>query len=225
MKNKTNKQEETEIELANKKGAKIPTKQKILFCAVDWFSTKGYASTTIRDISASVGINSASLYSHFSSKEEILQFMLNDFADRTQTMFNNPEMPSILRKEPTAEGVLSCMQISLSVLSDEYYSKVLHVLYHEQHHNTIIRNYIAKTIIDIEAYVEKIITILKSQSIIRSDADPDFWKKITSSLLYAFPDRMMLGIEDNAPDFSVKDLEGLLFYLFEMLFQIHGDSR
>ena len=199
-----------------------PTKRKILMCAVDMFAIKGFTESSVRDIAMAVGIKSASLYNHFSSKEEILKFMLNDFDDHTQRMFNNPDIPYILQKNPTADGIVSCLQITLSVLSDEYYLKVLHVIFHEQHRNSIVRNYVADTIINSEEHIEKIFNILKNLNIIRHDADPDFWKKIASSLLYVFPNRTMLGVGQDSVAFTGMDLEKLLHYMFDMVIKMYG---
>ena len=200
----------------------IPTKQKILMCAVDLFAIKGFTETSVRDIAAAVGIKSASLYNHFSSKEEILEFMLNDFDNHTQKMFNNPDIPNVLQKNPTADGILSCLQITFSVLSDEYYLKVLHVIFHEQHRNNIVRSYVAKTILDSEEHVVKIFNILKNLNIIRHDADPDFWKKTASSLLYIFPNRTMLGVGHGSIVFGGMDLRELLYYMFDMIIKMYG---
>ncbi|WP_373089800.1 TetR family transcriptional regulator [Zhongshania sp.] len=48
------------------------TRQQILLGAVLLFAEKGFVGTSIRDIASQVGINSATLYSHFPSKEHIL---------------------------------------------------------------------------------------------------------------------------------------------------------
>jgi hypothetical protein len=131
-------------------------------------------------------------------------------------------MPLILEQNPTADGIMSCMEVIFSVLSEEYYYKVLHVLYREQHRNTIVRDFIAKIILETEGYVERIFIVLKSLHVIRHDADPDFWKKATTSLLYAFHNRTILGFGDDSPDFTGRDVKGLLFYMFDAVFKIYG---
>jgi AcrR family transcriptional regulator len=49
-----------------------PTRLRILLAGNELFSGRGYHGTAIRDIAAVAGIQSASLYSHFASKEAIL---------------------------------------------------------------------------------------------------------------------------------------------------------
>ncbi|GAB1639776.1 TetR/AcrR family transcriptional regulator [Krasilnikovia sp. MM14-A1259] len=48
------------------------TRGRILHSALKLFAEFGYHGTSIRDIAAGVGINSATLYSHYPSKEQIL---------------------------------------------------------------------------------------------------------------------------------------------------------
>lgn len=49
-----------------------PTRARILQAGLDLFGASGYHATSIRDIASAAGIRSASLYSHFASKEAIL---------------------------------------------------------------------------------------------------------------------------------------------------------
>lgn len=48
------------------------TKREILDAALELFSVQGYGATSVSQIADAVGIRKASLYSHFSSKQEIL---------------------------------------------------------------------------------------------------------------------------------------------------------
>ena len=201
---------------------KPPTKQNIVKCAVDLFSEKGYTETSIRDIALAAGINPASLYFHFLSKEDLLLFILNDFANHTQTMFNNPDMVSALKEDHTAEGILKCMLLGFLILEDDYYLKVLHIIFQEQHRNDVFRDFVIKTILDIEEYVERIFVALKDLNVIANDADPDFWKKIISSMLYSFPSRIPLGIGHNSEEFTGMDIVDLLRYAFATILSLYG---
>jgi len=211
--------------IINSRDKVTPTKQKILISAADLFATKGYTETSIRDIASTAGIKSSSMYNHFLSKEDLLEYMLTDFNDYTRHMFNNPDVPIILQQNPTLDGILSCFQISFAVLSDDYYLKMLHVIYHEQHRNTIVRSFVVKIILEAEGHIERIFAALKNLSIIRQDADPDFYKKAASSLLYAFPSRTMLGIGEDSADFSGMDLKGLLSDMFDTVLKLYGNDK
>lgn len=50
--------------------------ERVLTAAAKRFARYGFAGTSIRDIAADVGINSATLYSHFTSKGDILRELI-----------------------------------------------------------------------------------------------------------------------------------------------------
>src|SRR5712671_3237089 len=52
-------------------------RQKVLDAAAKLFRDKGFAATTVRDVAERCGIQAASLYYHFESKDEILGEVLD----------------------------------------------------------------------------------------------------------------------------------------------------
>jgi AcrR family transcriptional regulator len=48
------------------------TRERILDVALDLFSRKGYAETSLREIAAELGFSKAALYYHFESKQDIM---------------------------------------------------------------------------------------------------------------------------------------------------------
>lgn len=57
------------------------TKTEIHQAAVQLFSTQGYEKTSLREIAEQVGITKASLYYHYSSKQELLRAIVGTFLD------------------------------------------------------------------------------------------------------------------------------------------------
>ena len=57
------------------------TKAAIHRAAVDLFSSQGYDKTSLREIAEQVGITKASLYYHYSSKQELLRAIVGTFLD------------------------------------------------------------------------------------------------------------------------------------------------
>lgn len=62
-------------------------RDEIIAIATGLIASRGYSSTTVRDIADAAGILSGSLYHHFSSKEAVLQEILRTFMDDTLSAF------------------------------------------------------------------------------------------------------------------------------------------
>ena len=54
------------------------TKRKIFETSMKLFADKGYDATSIEEITATVGVAKGTLYYHFSSKEEIFEFLVEE---------------------------------------------------------------------------------------------------------------------------------------------------
>ena len=199
-----------------------PTKQRILICAVDLFAAKGYTEASVRDIAMAANIKPASLYNYFPSKENILAFIVNDYVNNAKIMSHNLDLPYILHKNPTAEGMLNCLQLNFSVYTDDYYLKVLRVLYNEHHRNEDVRKVFIKFILSIEENVRLIFGELKKLNVIRQDADSNIWEKIVTSLTYALVSRIFLGIGLGSPTYTGMNLAGSLHYVFDLILKTYG---
>ncbi|MFB6724178.1 TetR/AcrR family transcriptional regulator [Kribbella sp. NPDC056345] len=57
------------------------TKAAIHQAALDLFSAQGYEKTSLREIAEQVGITKASLYYHYSSKQDLLRVIIGTFVD------------------------------------------------------------------------------------------------------------------------------------------------
>ena len=58
------------------------TKQEILDASLELFSVQGFGATSISQIAGAVGIRKASLYSHFGSKQAILDAIVKDVLEQ-----------------------------------------------------------------------------------------------------------------------------------------------
>lgn len=74
---------------------------KLLFKAAHLFREKGYERTTVRDIAKAVGIQSGSIFHHFSSKEEILKAVMVEAIH-----YNIARMETALAKAKNARNKL-----------------------------------------------------------------------------------------------------------------------
>jgi len=86
-----------------------PTREKILRVAAKLFSESGYKQVTTRDIAAVVGIKSASIYYHFSSKNEILRSLYKFYTE--ERCKATPDLSALLKLAETApphEVLMKC---------------------------------------------------------------------------------------------------------------------
>ena len=196
---------------------KITTKQKILDSAVELFALKGYTETTIRELAAIVGIKEASVYNHFLSKNAILEYILDEYAQIARPI-QNPDKYLALKENPTPDGILACMRIVFPPGKEGYYLKRLFVILQEQHRNPLVRKFVSEEIIlSTEQVIMAIIDKLKEFGVIHPDADSDFWVRVHSSLIYAFANRSLLGIGDAVPGFSGMGMGDLLWNLYDKM--------
>lgn len=63
------------------------TKGEIHRAALDLFSSQGYEKTSLREIAEQVGITKASLYYHYSSKQDLVQAIIGTFFDDMRVVF------------------------------------------------------------------------------------------------------------------------------------------
>ena len=202
---------------------KISTKQRILENAIHLFASKGYRETSIRELSAACGIKEASIYNYFTSKSAILEYILDEYS--VQVSYFDLDRLSILKENPTVEGIESCLKLTFPEDKAIYYMNELFVILQEQHRNPIVREFMSeKFIIRSEKAFEAIINILKELKVLRPDMDADFWIKMHSSLLYAFSSRMLLGIGDSEPGYIGIGMTELIRRKCEIMLKVCSDK-
>ena len=69
------------------------TKEKILEEALKLFARSGYMGTSMNDIAIKLGVTKAALYKHYSSKQEILDSIVNKMNELDRERVKKYEMP------------------------------------------------------------------------------------------------------------------------------------
>lgn len=90
--------------LARVNGMDDTPRGKLLSAAARLFRERGFERTTVRDIAALVGIQSGSLFHHFSSKEEILKAVMIDVI-----RFNTERLQAAVDAAGDARGKLRAL--------------------------------------------------------------------------------------------------------------------
>ncbi len=150
------------------------TKDKILNVALDMFSTRGYSSVSIRDISRAIGIKESSIYYHFKNKQDIFEHLLyivQGLIESMKTSFNNVLS---VANEISQQGFVAAgiSYIEKFLLAEQVYS-IINMLSIEKSTNAQAADYYVKFLFDIPLeHHQQVYTILKQKCMI-SNYEPD----------------------------------------------------
>ena len=118
----------------------ISTKERILEEALNLFSLNGYSGTSMSDLAGKVGITKAALYKHFSSKEEILEAILQIGEAQYEMRFGSLAHPPKIPESAKELKELSLSQITYTMHAPNIikYRKLFTI---EQFHSERIAEY------------------------------------------------------------------------------------
>lgn len=158
------------------------TKRKIFEASMKLFAEKGYDATSIEEITATVGVAKGTLYYHFSSKEEIFQFLVeegvkllkNSIAIKTSKLTNS------------LDKIRAIVLIELKILVkyESFMTIILSDIWGTGPRSKMCRNYVFEYIQMIEEIVEEGI---RKGEIIDADANviaSGIFGFVCSSLIY-----------------------------------------
>ena len=116
------------------------TKQEILEAALDLFSVQGFEATSVSQIAGAVGIRKASLYSHFESKQAILDALVQEVLEQyeKQSIFVRTNWEKDACNLPqTSDAAVKIIQEQIRyIIHDSYISKARKMLVIEQFRNS-----------------------------------------------------------------------------------------
>lgn len=181
---------------------KVNTKQEILEAALDLFSVQGFEATAISQIADAVGIRKASLYSHFESKQAILDALVKNileqydqhsiFARLNWDQSANAEGKQVLMADSAAQMVLEQIQY---ILHDPYISKARKMLMIEQFQNPELAKLLTKqNYTDVMRYFTGLMKQLMKQGVLAED-DPEIM-----AAQFCLPISTWLNLCDREPD-------------------------
>ena len=115
------------------------TKQEILEASLELFSVQGFEATSISQIAGAVGIRKASLYSHFESKQAILDAIVKDVLEQygEHSIFARANWEKDADNLPlTADGAVKMVQGQIRyILHDPVIRRARKMLVIEQFQN------------------------------------------------------------------------------------------
>lgn len=129
------------------------TKRKIFETSMKLFADKGYDATSVEEITATVGVAKGTLYYHFSSKEEIFNFLVEE---GMKLLHNSVEIKTENLTNPI-DKIRAVMLIQLKVMKkyDEFITILLSQIWGNEPRHQQFRTYIYKYINVIENFIKE----------------------------------------------------------------------
>ena len=152
------------------------TKQEILEAALELFSVQGFEATSISQIASAVGVRKASLYSHFESKQAILDTLVKVVLEQyaAHSIFARADWEKDTRDLPaTADDAVQMIQGQIRyILHDPIISRARKMLVIEQFQNPELAQLQTKqNYADVMEYFTGLIKQLIKQGVLAED-DP-----------------------------------------------------
>jgi AcrR family transcriptional regulator len=105
------------------------TKQRLFYSAIYLFSTKGYDSVGIRELTSSVNIKESAFYNHFKSKESLFSEILNHFIEISNIpVFTNEEVEEIIETGNIECFLKTSMQVYSTISNSPLYYTLLQII-------------------------------------------------------------------------------------------------
>ncbi len=202
------------------------TKREILNAALDLFSVHGYEATSTAQIADAVGIRKASLYSHFSSKQEILDELIKvtldgynkhsvfakaDWSDRTFT-----KNISDITPDTALQMVLGHVNY---ILHDLQISKSRRMLTIEQFQNTTLKALQTKqNYTDVMRYFTGLMSFLIERGKLKNN-NPEIM-----AAQFCLPISVWINLCDREPE-RENEITGLIERHIRLFFNLYGTGK
>ena len=183
------------------------TKRKIFETSMKLFAEKGYDATSIEDITATVGVAKGTLYYHFSSKEEIFNFLIEEGIKLLQNSIDikTSKLDNYIDKLKA----IILIQIKIVNKYENFITILLSQFYGKEARNQMCQKFVYEYIDKIEKIVEegmKVGEIKKGNiKVIASE----IYGLIASTLLYKMKSKEEIEIIRLYKEFENTIIEGI----------------
>ena len=129
------------------------TKRKIFETSMKLFAEKGYEATSVEDITATVGVAKGTLYYHFSSKEEIFNFLIEE---GTKLLLNSVEIKTEkLENYLDKVKAIALIEVKILMKYEDFITILLSQFWGKEEINKTCKKQVFKYISKIEQIVEE----------------------------------------------------------------------
>ena len=120
----------------------LGSKEKIIESAIDLFSEKGFFETSVREIAQKSNLKVSSLYSHFSSKEAILDHILETYRlELLNVRIPDEQFESIINNQSPEEILTKGFIKILLATASQRMNKIIKILLLELYRNPKVRDF------------------------------------------------------------------------------------
>lgn len=168
------------------------TKRKIFETSMNLFAKKGYEATSIEEITSVVGVAKGTLYYHFSSKDEIFNFLVEE----GMNLLKN----SILIKTSKVDNVVDklkaiiLIQIKVLIKYEDFITILLSQIWGHEPRNITCMNYVFDYINIIEGIIQDGLANGELESVDPQVLASSIFGFTCSSLLYKIKTQEVLNI-------------------------------
>ena len=183
------------------------TKRKIFETSMKLFAAKGYDATSIEDITATVGVAKGTLYYHFSSKEEIFNFLIEEGIKLLQ---NSVDIKTA-KLENYVDKLKAVVLIQIKIVNkyEDFITILLGQFYGKEARNKMCQKHVYEYIDKIEKIVEQGI---KAGQIKNGNARviaSEIYGLIASTLVYKMKNQENIEIIKLYKEFESTVIEGI----------------
>lgn len=129
------------------------TKRKIFETSMKLFAQKGYDATSIEEITATVGVAKGTLYYHFSSKEEIFNFLVEE----GMKLLKNSIDIKIAKADSTIDKLREVILIQIKIIKkyEDFMTIVLSQIWGNEPRNILCKEKVIEYIKAIEDIIKE----------------------------------------------------------------------
>lgn len=197
---------------------KMPTKERILFAALNLFSEKGYDGVGVDLIAEHAGMKGPSLYRHYKGKEDIF----NSLIDMVETYYKE-RIRSGNQDDKTPETMEELLHSSMAsiefTMHDEIIQKVRKVMAMEQFRNDRISKLTSRYHLEnMQEMYTGIFQDLMQKGVLKPD-DPE-----SLSLEFVAPVSLLIHMYDRQPEREAEIMEKIRKH-FTHFADVYGNKQ
>ena len=185
------------------------TKRKIFETSMRLFAEKGYDATSIEDITATVGVAKGTLYYHFSSKEEIFNFLIEEGVKLLQNSIDIKT--SKLSNYIDKIKAIVLIEIKIVLRYEDIITILLSQFYGKEARNQKCQKHIYEYIDKIEEIVKQGIEKKQIKQGNSKAIASEIYGLICSSLVYKLRNRNDFDVMKLYREFEMTIIEGLKY--------------